>query len=63
LLLGGIFALDLLYGHFHEMTYETVLAVFEGGVAGPCYGVMVFSLLAISEGVCCLIGLLPVGNK
>jgi hypothetical protein len=47
--------LDLLYGHFHEMTYETVLAVFEGGVAGPCHGVVVFSLLAVSEGVCHII--------
>jgi hypothetical protein len=47
--------LDLLYGLFHEMTYETVLAVFEGGVAGPCYGVVVCCLSAVGEGVCCLI--------
>ena len=47
--------LDLLYGLFHEMTYETILAVFEGGVAVPWYGVVVFCVLAISEGVCCLI--------
>ena len=47
--------LNLLYGLFREMTYEIVLEVFEGGVAGPCYGVVVFSMLAISEGVCCLI--------
>jgi hypothetical protein len=34
------------------MTYETILAVFEGGVAGPSYGGVVYSMLAVSEGVC-----------